>query len=58
MGGCTWPRHKALRYYLTSASTSNEDLVKYVYIGQEFAVNNIVRFYGSVTTRVPDRDPQ
>jgi len=27
--GCMWPGHRALRYYLTSASTGNEDMGKW-----------------------------
>jgi len=30
-----WPRHRALRYYLTSASTGNEDLGKRCLLGTE-----------------------
>jgi len=47
MGWCMWSGHRALRYDLTSASTGNEDLGIMCVHWQEFAVTNIVRFYGS-----------
>jgi len=56
-----WPGHRALRYYLTSANTGNEDLRERW--GQKFAVYNIVsimamnRELQSMTIKVSDHDP-
>jgi len=52
-----WSGHRALRYYLMSASEAMKTWAKCVYMGQEFAVNNIVRFYGSESQFAIHDDP-
>jgi len=64
MGGCMWPGHRALRYYLSVPVRAMKTWVKGVYVGQEFAVNNIFVFIAvnhdlrSMTIQVSDRDPR
>jgi len=42
-----WPGYRALRYYLRSAITGNEDLGERCLHGARICINNIVCFYGS-----------
>jgi len=61
LGECMWPGHRALLFNEPAQALTT--WAKGVYAGQEFAVNNIVRFYSSESRfaihddQVPDSDP-
>jgi len=57
MGRCMWPGHRALRYYLRSASWGNEDPGERCLLGTGICSHNIVHFYDSESRFAIHDDP-